>query len=91
MDDYDKFTAVVNSILLTMPNYPWIITVPRITQRGYPRFCMHWYNWPYGCCSAECQRAGSYYTKLTPPSGRLLLVLILVCCSAMHYFAVVDW
>ena len=30
------------TILLTIPNYPWIITVPWITQRGYPRFCVHW-------------------------------------------------
>jgi len=42
MDNYDKITAVVNPILLTIPNYPWIITVPWITQRGYPRFCVHW-------------------------------------------------
>ena len=42
MDNENLYTTVVNPILLTIPYYPWIITVPWITQRGYPRFRMHW-------------------------------------------------
>jgi len=62
MDNYDEITAVVNPILLTIPNYPWIITVPWITQRGYPRFCMHWCCWSRFSISQLSLKAGSSVT-----------------------------